>query len=201
MLFSFKAIQIPPTRGTRISYSSLLTIVYWSDYVHPLTSSITSLSSSTHKLKLHNRKPYLRSSPLHLHTQLLNWVALTNPVLLMCHESSAEQKWHFGAWLWMIMWQVTMLLSHWDQISQVSGAFGTLEASWVHWPPPSHPSSTPYSPLPTPLYRSHLGDRINPQPPHTWLVTLSESCLKIALSFSNILQHSLCYTSGFQSYL
>lgn len=136
-----------PLTAIRTSYLSLLFRIYWSDYNHSLTSNVTSFFHFHPQAQTTQQKT--KPQKLFCYKAEWNGVTLTNPVLFMCHEHSAVQKWHLGAWLWMVMWQVAMLLSHWDQISQVSGAFGTLEASLVHWPP-THPSSTPYSPIPIP---------------------------------------------------
>ena len=120
----------------------------------------------------------------------------------------SEWDWHLGPWLWMIMWQVAKRLSHWDQLSQVSGAIRTLEASLVDQPqthpfppPPPPPHHTPPPTPPPPPYRPRLSDRINPQSPHTWVITLSDSSLEIPLSFSSIVlsveHHKWLYHQSF----
>lgn len=75
-----------------------------------------------------------------------------------------------------------MLLSHWDQHRQASGAFGTLEASLdALTNPPIH-----YSLLTHTNTVSVTG--LTPSLPHTWLLTLTGSRLKMALSVSGIVR-------------
>lgn len=91
----------------------------------------------------------------------------------MCHGHSAEWKWHSGPCLWMIMWQIVVLLSHWDQLSQSepvehSGHWKLLrsvDTSASHTPPhrPLHPipilSWWPYQPLAPAHMAPHVARR------------------------------------------
>lgn len=88
------------------------------------------------------------------------------------------------------MWQVAMLPSHWDQLSEVSGALSTQEAALVHRAQPSHqqPLTSPYQPC--------FSDWSNPHPPHIWLLTLSDSSWEITQSFST--QLSICFFLWFK---
>lgn len=73
----------------------------------------------------------------------------------------------------MIMWQIAVLLSYWDQLSQVSGAFGPQrELLRSINSQLNHPLS------PTPSYQFCLSDLISPQLQHTWLLTMWDSSLK-----------------------
>lgn len=68
-----------------------------------------------------------------------------------------------------------MLLSHWYQLTQVSGAFGTLEASLekrMGGLGINGPITPPYS----------LVAGLNLQPLNTWLLTPPDSCRKMVLS-------------------
>lgn len=56
---------------------------------------------------------------LHIQAQTLKLKAVSLCISALCRAQ------HLDPWLWMIMWQAAMLLSHWDQLSQVSRAFGT----------------------------------------------------------------------------
>ena len=99
----------------------------------------------------------------------------------------SEWDWHLGPWLWMIMWQVAKRLSHWDQLSQVSGAIRTLEASWVDHPqtppsppPPLSPRQTPSQWPDQPPVSSHMGHHSVRQQPGNPPVILEHSSVRRA---------------------
>lgn len=115
----------------------------------------------------------LKSSPLDLCCKKTeqSWQIHRSRVTNTVHE----ERYHSGPWLRMIMWQVAMLLSHWYQLTQVSGAFGTLEASLekrMGGLGINGPITPPYS----------LVAGLNLQPLNTWLLTPPDSCRKMVLS-------------------
>lgn len=143
-----------------------------------------------HTLRSHEKEP-LAKSP----TSLLfatKWSETEWRWQIHCFSCvmGVEWEWHSSPRLWMIMWQVATLPSHWDQLSEVSGALSTQEAALVHRAQPSHqqPLTSPYQPC--------FSDWINPHPPHTWLLTLSDSSWEITQLFST--QLSICFFLWFQ---
>lgn len=115
-----------------------------------------------------------------------NWVALTNPVLFMCH----------GCRVGMTFESMTVNDNVTDSNAPVtlgstqSGQWSIHDTRGFFGPPtPTYPSTTLTSP-----YCPCLSDWINPYPPHTWLLTLSFSDIIHSVELQVTL--SQCYFKG-----